>query len=68
MTDQKWFSISEFAKLIGWHRSYVLSLVKQRHISTAQRAGPRTAFKIPRTELVKWGLIADGDKEVDLEI
>jgi excisionase family DNA binding protein len=66
MTDKQWFSIPEFAKLVGWSRIYVYKLVKARLISVARRSGPNTDYKIPRTEVVKWGLIQEDENEVDL--
>lgn len=69
MTDQQWFTVAEFAKLIGYSRRYVHDLIKARLISTARRAGKHTSPKyIPRTELIKWGLIADDENGVDLEV
>lgn len=64
MSEQQWFSVPEFAKLIGWSRRYVQEMVKARLIK-AQRTGSRY-FKIPRSEVIKWGLIQDEENEVDL--
>lgn len=68
MSDQQWFSVTEFSKLIGYSKRYVHDLIKARLISTARRSGPRTEFKIPRSEVKRWGLLPEEDKEVDLGI
>lgn len=65
MSKKPFFSVPEFAKLVGWSRRYVLKLVKARLISTERRSKPNTAYRIPRSEVVKWGLIADDENEVD---
>lgn len=66
MTDKQWYSIPEFAKLIGWSRQYVHELVKARVITVARRDSGHF-FKIPRSEVIKWGLV-DDENEVDLGI
>jgi len=67
MSDQQWFSVTEFSKLIGYSKRYVHDLIKARLISTARRTGKRTSFKIPRSEVIKWGLIKEEENHVDLE-
>lgn len=64
MTDKQWFSVPEFAKLIGWSRRYVQEMVKARLISAQRRRGSRL-FKIPRSEVIKWGLLEE-ENDVDL--
>lgn len=67
MSEKQWYSIPEFAKLVGWSRRYVLQLVKARLIRAKRRRGDRR-FKIPRSELIEWGLIEENENEVDLGI
>lgn len=59
MTDQKWFSVPEFAEKLGWSRRYVLELVQAKLIKATRRGSH--FFKIPRSELIEWGLIDDDE-------
>lgn len=68
MTDQKWYTVPEFAKLLGWSRQYVHEMVKARVISAQRFGGTKSHFKIPRSEVIKWGLLGDDENEVDLGI
>ena len=68
MTDKQWYSVPEFAELIGWSRQYVYEMVKARVIPAARRGGAGHFFKIPRSEVMKWGLLGDEKNEVDLRI
>lgn len=67
MKDKEWFSVPEFAKLLGYHRNYVWQLVKAGLIKAQRCGGYKSHFKIPKDEAVKWGLLAEEENPVDLE-
>jgi excisionase family DNA binding protein len=59
MTDEKpFYSVREFADLIGWPRRTVRYYLKKQHIRGLK---PQNDWKIPRKELVKWKLLEENE-------
>ena len=66
MTDEKpFYSVREFADLIGWPRRTVRYYLKKRLIkskkSYLEKHKREVYWLIPREELVRWGLLEENE-------
>lgn len=56
-----WYTVREFAELIGWPRRTVRYYLKSKLILARPKTKERGEWRIPRKELIKWGLLEEDE-------